>query len=239
MPIRELIAGLLTLLVLSQTAQADGCHPELDPDRSQFVVGYGSLMEDKSKRRSAPTAGTNHPARISGFKRAWNTMGYGTVFLGVEVAEDEQMVAAVYADTDRSNIAGTDFREQSYCREAVEPAQIELLDGWQLPDKADVWIYVNKPNYIGRPDKDRPIVQSYVDIFLTGCFEMQQFLLPEIAAKLDFPSECIRTTEGWSEHWKNDRIYPRRPFLYQPNAGDIDRLIAKLLPDLFPKIEIE
>lgn len=240
---RALIAALLAFFVLSGAAGADQCHPALDPDRPQFVVGYGSLMEAESKKRSAPTAGLNHPVRLSGFQRAWNTrgafVGFGTTFLGVEAAEKAQMVAAAYSDPDRTNIAGTDARERSYCRKPVDPAQVDFLDGWALPADAQVWIYVNKPDNVVQPDANRPIVQSYVDIFLTGCFQLEKQLLPDIAARLDFPAECIRTTAGWSVHWKNDRIYPRRPFIYQRNAGEIDRLLAEHLPDYFSKIEIE
>jgi hypothetical protein len=234
------IASLVLLLALSQTASADDCHPEISAGRSQFVVGYGSLMERTSKAMSAPTAGPNHPVRVTGFQRAWNTHGaYGTTFLGVTEADNAAMVAAIYADTDGSNIAGTDRSEESYCRRPVDPDQIELLDGWRLPVDAEIWIYVNKPDHVGVPDNGKPIIQSYVDIFLTGCLEMQDGILPEVVVRMDFAAECIRTTSGWSKHWVNDRIYPRRPFIYQKNAAMIDRVLLKELPDLFEKVEIE
>ena len=54
-----------------------------------------------------------------------------------------------------------------------------------------------------------------------------------------FSEECILTTDGWSEHWVNDRLYPRRPFIFQKNAGTIDKLIHKMLPDEFDAIRIE
>ena len=46
-------------------------------------------------------------------------------------------------------------------------------------------------------------------------------------------------TTGWSEHWVNDRIYPRRPFVHQPRAGEIDRLLSASLPELFGRIRLE
>jgi hypothetical protein len=237
-------ALLLGLLALSQPAFADGCHPEITAGRPQFVVGYGSLMERASKLLSAPTSGPNHPIRVTGFQRAWNTrggsdIGFSTIFLGVTDTKDAPMFAAIYQDRDGTNIAGTDAREISYCRKPVDPRQIELLDGWKLPANAETWIYVNKPDHVGQPDERRPIVQSYVDIFLTGCFDMAESILPETASDLDFPTECIKTTAGWSEHWVNDRLYPRRPFIYQKRAFKIDALLAKNLPELFEKIAIE
>jgi len=58
---------------------------------------------------------------------------------------------------------------------------------------------------VSLPDEDHPIVQSYVDIFLSGCLQLQEQVLPDIEAEKDFPSRCIETTHGWSAHWKNDR----------------------------------
>jgi hypothetical protein len=242
--IRALIAVLLFLGTGPTWAGADECHPVLDPDRPQVVIGYGSLMEKKSKAMSAPTAGPNHPVRVTGFQRSWTDRGglgpgFRTIFLGVEVAKGIQMVAVAYSDPDRTNISGTDAREQSYCRMAVEPAKVEVLDSWDLPADAEIWIYTMKPDKIGRPDASHPIVQSYVDVFLSGYLQMQDLLRPEIAAKLNFASECITTTSGWSEHWKNDRIYPRRPWMYQRNAPTIDGHLKRLLPEYFDDIRIE
>jgi hypothetical protein len=238
---RALIAFLFLLGTGPTWAGADECHPVLDPDRPQVVIGYGSLMEKKSKAMSAPTAGPNHPVRVTGFQRSWNDRGGlgRTIFLGVEPVKGVRMVAVAYSDPDRTNIGGTDARERSYCRKPVDSAKVELLDGWSLPADAEIWIYTIKPEKLGRPNASHPIVQSYVDIFLSGCLQMQDLLRPEIADKIDFASECITTTSGWSEHWKNDRVYPRRPWMVQRNAPTIDSFLETHLPALFPKIEIE
>jgi len=50
---------------------------------------------------------------------------------------------------------------------------------------------------------------------------------------------CLATTRDWSEHWVNDRIYPRRPFIYQPRSRQIDSLLAQQLPQYFSRIRIE
>ncbi len=240
---KRLAAALAALIALAGPAWAQSCYPDLDPDRAQFVIGYGSLMERESKLRSAPTAGLNHPVRVEGFQRAWNTrgssIGFSTTYLGVERAETAEMVAVVYAVGGAADIEGTDERESSYCRHRVPAETLTLLDGWSLPEKSEVWIYVNQPESAHPPSPRWPIVQSYVDIFLTGCLQLQRRLLPEIAAELEFPKSCIRSTRGWSPHWKNDRLMPRRAFIHQPNASDIDRLLAAELPDLFRRIEIE
>jgi len=33
------------------------CHPKIDPQVPQYVIGYGSLMENASKARTAPDTG--------------------------------------------------------------------------------------------------------------------------------------------------------------------------------------
>jgi hypothetical protein len=103
-----------------------------------------------------------------------------------------------------------------------------------LPD-GQYWIYVTKPEFTEPPSKDYPIVQSYVDIFITGCLELERNFEAE-----GFSDECVRSTRGWSSNfWINDRIYPRRPFMYQPRASDIDKLLRRIMPRHFKNIKIE
>jgi len=79
-------------------------------------------------------------------------------------------------------------------------------------------------------------VQSYVDIFITGCLEMQERVTE---SGFNFVDQCILTTSGWSKHWVNDRLYPRRPFMYQKRVLEIDEPLKRLLPEYFEAIKIE
>lgn len=268
---------------LPQAAAATvDCHPEVDENRPQFIVGYGSLMEEASKRRSAPNSGANHPAHVTGFQRSWNTrgnrIGFSTTYLGVDaprptelerrVADSSdvpEMVAAVYQNLDPAGMTSVDKREAYYCRYPVGLDQVTLLDGWRLPEHAQIWIYALKPDDQGNPATERwPIVQSYVDIFITGCLNLGKRVTmpigPNGAADAEateaaeapsleevderskqFARACIQTTKGWSGYWVNDRIYPRRAFIYQPNASDIDQILHDTAPtsELFSFIRIE
>ncbi|MDJ0653549.1 MAG: hypothetical protein QNJ40_05335 [Xanthomonadales bacterium] len=219
----------------------DSCHPDFDKDAPQYIVGYGSLMETASKKRSSPTAGPNIPVRVKGFAREWNTrgntVGFSTTFLGVKTDANAHIVATVYRDPNPGDIKGTDGRETYYCRVAVPESNIELLvDDFVFPPDSHVWIYVNKPDSTFPPDARWPIVQSYVDIFMNGCLELN-----ERTANPDFDlvEACITTTRGWSKHWVNDRLYPRRAFIYEPNASKIDGYLNRLLPEEFGAIVIE
>jgi hypothetical protein len=67
------------------------------------------------------------------------------------------------------------------------------------------------------------MVQSYVDICINGCLELEA--LYRRAKEEAFTEEFIRTTSGWNAYWVNDRLYPRRPFIYAPNATAIDKAL--------------
>ena len=115
---------------------------------------------------------------------------------------------------------------------------VQILGGSYEPtDK--VWIYVNNFKKGERqqslPSPQFPIVQSYVDICLTGCLQIEQGF-PESG---DFAREFIESTQEWSKYSENDRVNPRRPsFAGVPLASKIDHLLQKHLPKLFTEIQL-
>jgi len=235
---RMRLGALVSVLICQvPSAWADECHPAFDPAVPQYIVGYGSLMQSASKLSTEPGAGINLPVLVTGFQRGWNTHGvYPTTYLGVQPSKSARMAAALYRDFLEDGKIGADAREIDYCRAAVPPGAVEMLDASSLPSPSQIWIYVNKPETLAPPDADNPIVQSYVDIFITGCLELQTRVADE---DIDFVEECVRTTDGWSKHWVNDRLMPRRAYHYQPRAFEIDQHLERFLPDLFGSIEIE
>lgn len=246
--IRSIAIGSLAMLVACVSspppagsrdeAVAAECHPAADPAVAQYIVGYGSLMQDESRARTSPRAGPAHPVEVNGFVRRWiaraETVGFSATYLGVTPDAAGAMNAVVYR-IDLDELAATDRREASYCRASVAATQVKPAE--RLPvamEAGQVWIYVNKPGAVAAPTARFPIVESYVDIFVSGCLEQEQRFNLE-----GFAQRCITTTHEWSAHWVNDRIYPRRPFIYQPKARQIDALLAKSLPDYFARIRIE
>jgi len=217
--------------------RADDCHPALDPSQPQYIIGYGSLMQAASKHMTDPDAGMNQPVLVSGFQRGWSLHGtFHNTYLGVQTSPSATMVAALYRDFLQDGKLASDAREISYCRAPVKPDAIRMLDGSSVPTPGQVWIYVNKPEKVGAPNSDYPIVQSYVDIFLSGCIELQERVSDP---GFDFLEQCVLTTDGWSKHWVNDRIYPRRPYQHQRNAFKIDRVLRRLMPEIVAAIRIE
>lgn len=232
---RLALAGLI--LAAQSGAWAEGtCHPAVDPSQPQFVVGYGSLMQEASKRRTTPQAGPSRPVWVSGFERGWYARGSAfspTTYLGAVVRPDGRMNGVVYALPGVSEIEATDAREQGYCRKPVAAAQLAPLDLDPLPS-GQVWIYALEAGQANPPDAAFPIVQSYVDIFVGGCHEIGQ-----AHALADFAEACVSTTTGWSSHWVNDRLMPRRPFIHEPKARVIDATLAKMVPEYLKARVIE
>ena len=218
---------------------SDDCHPDIDENKIQYIIGYGSLMEAASKRRTTSEAGENIPAEVRGFSRGWYINGSEfapTTFLAVYPEKNPNlntMVAAVYRVFNAGEIKETDAREEGYCRQLVPAAQVTMLDKSPTPE-GQIWMYVIEKSQAKSPSKKFPIVQSYVDIFVKGCMEI------ESKFRLDnFKEGCIKTTHGWSTHWVNDRIYPRRPFIYEPQASAIDKVLKKNVGKYFKARVIE
>lgn len=228
--------GLDALRAVAPTDGPD-CHPALDPAQPQRVVGYGSLMQEASRKRTAPNAALAVPTEVTGYRRGWfaagQMPGFNTVYLGVEPDPAARLNAVVF-DVPAGEIPALDTREYIYCRVQVPTANIRVLSGPGDAAVGQAWIYVNKVDSLALPSEQVPIVQSYVDEFLSGCMELE-----DANSLPDFARNCITMTTDWSEHWVNDRIYPRRPHVYQPKAKRIDTLIAAELPQDFAAIRIE
>ena len=58
--------GLLFLLSLPHPSFAVVCHPKIDPLLPQYIIGYGSLIDEQSKKQTDPTAQESFPALIKG-----------------------------------------------------------------------------------------------------------------------------------------------------------------------------
>jgi hypothetical protein len=197
---------------------------------SDYVFGYGSLLERASRTRTNPEAVGAWPARVKGYQRGWfhqfaNNIGSTCTFLGAEKAEGKTINGAVYPVSDFEK---TKERETGYTAVPLKTDELEMLDGggtWQMGEGLKVYIFVSNPDSISKtrePTARFPMVQSYVDICINGCLELEALYR---GVKNSFTQEFIRTTTGWNANWVNDRIYPRRPFIYVPNASAIDKAL--------------
>lgn len=218
-------------------SQNNSCRPAGDDNKKQYIIGYGSLMEDESRQRTSPLATNAYPILIKGFRRGWFQkgidIGVSTTFLGV-VPDNQAMLNAVVFSVNKGELLATDMRERDYCRVLVADTNISTVKNTLPIPEGQVWIYVTKPESVKKSSIRFPIVQSYVDIFISGCIQQEQRYNIQ-----GFAKQCIETTTDWSVFWVNDRIYPRRPFIYQPKARQIDQLLHEVIPEFFEKIKIE
>jgi hypothetical protein len=196
-----------------------------------YVFGYGSLLERASRTRTNPDAVGAWLARVQGFRRGWfhqfaDNVGSTCTYLGAVKAEDTTINGVIYRVAD---FESTKQRETGYTATALQADAITMLDGGgRLETGADlkVYIFVSNEDSISKsmaPTPEFPMVQSYVDLCVNGCLELEAIYR---TAK-GFTQEFICTTTGWNKNWVNDRLYPRRPFIYVPNASAIDKALKE------------
>lgn len=193
--------------------------------KSAYVFGYGSLIERQSRTRTNPDAIGAWPARVTGYQRGWfhqfaNNVGSTCTYLGAIANPGATVNGVIYKVGD---IEKTKERETGYTAELVR-GRITMLDGGAPWDAGEVYLFVSNPEDISKtkePTSEIPMVQSYVDICVNGCLEIEA--LYRTAA--GFTQEFIKTSTGWNKYWANDRLYPRRPFIYCPNASAIDQAL--------------
>jgi len=234
----RLIKVFITSFVISFHAQAgESCHPQINPSLPQYIVGYGSLISEDSKRKSVKNAGDNIPVNITGYRRGWFLKGpvakYSSTFLGATPAANQRINGVVFNLPDINELFAIDRREKRYCRQLVGLNSIQSLVETPLP-QAQYWIYIPETGQIALANKQYPIIQSYMDIFLSGCIQIEKKYQLN-----DYARQCITTTTDWSQHWVNDRIYPRRPWVSTPEATTIDKLLSEEVADFFNSITIE
>lgn len=203
----------------------------------EYIFGYGSLIERESRRRTSPKAIDAFPVIINGIRRFWGARtgvpGFSTTYLGANISDTSICNGVIYW-VNEEDIANTDKRERNYERVPVDMNRLEWLCSEPSKPIERVWIYISKDS---PPNEKYPIIQSYVDICLNGCLQIEDEF--PVANDRFFLDMFLNSTEGWSKHWVNDRIYPRAPHRCTPNAIKIDGLLVNRFPDEFAAIRIE
>lgn len=207
-------------------------------ERIHYIFGYGSLIEMESRVWTCPTAKYAYPAVLRGFRRGWNDRGtrpgFNTTFLGVERKADALCNGVIFAV---SALGFVDYvqRESGYNAERIDPDDLTLLSGGAINHDAEYYIFINKSYQLSDPEY--PIVQSYIDVCLSGCFDLEGMY--PLAKEADFARGFVETIGDWTQFWVNDRIYPRRPTQEVPDANLIDNLLLDTVPEYFDKVRLE
>ena len=185
---------------------------------AQYIFGYGSLI-DASSRAATGDTGRMHPVRIAHLQRAWHVVSpNGYTLVGVTPrrgASCNGVLSQVTPDV----LPRFDRRERRYHRVIIPQQAVTSLTGESLSG-ATIWTYLtSRP---GQASDAYPLVQSYIDVILTGC----------LALGADFAAEFIETTQGWESAWLNDRAQPRyaRAMRGVSQAAEIDRQLRARAP---------
>jgi hypothetical protein len=216
--------------------------PLFSSQTTQWIFGYGSLISSTSRDS---TYKTNLPwkiVRVFGIGRGWWAPGTVAAGWGGIIGQDQQQaptfLGALFDNSSTINglifqvndtsLAAFDKRELTgagYNRISVPNNYIQTFDGVPLTNDDVVYFYNVIPELLSVPTKQSPIVTSYIDLILTACLDIDQAL--NQTDSYNFTNEFVATTVGWSEHWVNDRLLPRRPWIYQPKSTLIDTILAK------------
>jgi hypothetical protein len=204
------------------------------PDQPvNFIFGYGSLINTASRNATAGHSVTAIPVRVSagfGYVRGWDDRSpSGFTALGLRrplPGESAMTINGVLYPAESTDMSAFDARERGYVRVEVPLADIQPVSWQALPAAGHVWAYV--PDIAGKapgevlpqPDGHFPILQSYVDVVVEGGLEYGT----------EFAREIIATTKDWSVYWLNDRDLARRPWVFDKQAGAVDKLLAAFAP---------
>jgi len=205
----------------------------------QFIFGYGSLLESQSRTQTTPSALHASPVLVAGIQRGWfgqlDVVGLSPTYLGAVPDFNSHCNGVIFKVTEEE-LDAFDQHEAGYHRERIDQPNISMLDGSQSAPDGDIWFYAPAEKRYASPEF--PIVQSYLDVCLNGCLEIEATYAP--AKEAEFAETFLKTSTDWSKYWVNDRIFPRRASVYLPNASKIDQLIKKVLgEEMFSSIKIE
>ncbi|MES2203722.1 MAG: gamma-glutamylcyclotransferase family protein [Pseudomonadota bacterium] len=226
------------LFFLINSALADTCHPTIDPSQNNYIIGYGSLMNNASRSQTNPDVTVLLPVKVKGLVRDWSAAShdYKIIFLGASQChkKDENcfLNGLAYLTND---IQATDKRESIYCRHEVPINDITLYKKQDhLDQHAHYWVYITKKHNKAHPDALHPLIQSYVDLFIGGCMEQAASIAHKTVSELVYPNDyefvfdCVKGTRGWiTNYWLNDRVYPQRPWAVNPYALQIDKVLSQ------------
>jgi hypothetical protein len=240
------LIALSAALLFAVPAGAKDWQGAMLPDQpTQFIFGYGSLINSASRNATVGKIVPAIPVRVSaafGYIRAWDDRSTsGFTALGLRKpgpGEKASTINGVLYPVDGDDMAKYDVRERGYGRVEVPRDDIEAMSWQLLPATGKIWVYIpvradGEPG-VGLPAASAqfPLLESYVDVVVEGALEYGE----------PFAHELLETTSDWSDFWLNDRELARCPWVYNPASSQVDELLketseaaAKLEWRLFPE----
>lgn len=196
-------------------------------DTEQHIFGYGSLINTECRATTSPNALYASPVNVAGIRRGWfgRLDDVGPTYLAA-VPDANSNCNGVIFKVSAEELTAFDEFETGYNRELIDPKSVTMLDD-SKPVEGDIWFYTGRAKCFASPES--PILQSYVDVCLNGCLEIEARF--PLAKQADFARTFLKTSTDWNQHWLNDRISPPLLFPQRTNVTRIDELIREVLGD--------
>jgi len=189
---------------------------------NEFIFGYGSTINYKSRNETTKFISLSIPVRISnkfGYKRCWNFQSPNAKLTALGIVKDDKnpsTINGVLFSVKKKDLNLFDKREEGYSRIQIPIHFLEPTSWCCLPNyNCIIWTYV--PNNYNIPNKYYPILQSYIDVCINGALNYGK----------KFVIEFLNTTYSWNKYWLNDRKLARRPWIHEKNYKLIDKLLSK------------
>lgn len=232
--------GAASAPFLAPRTQTAFAKPPSASDRpGAYIFGYGSLIQTESRTRTVPSAAEAAPVVVAGIARGWfdstPSASWSPTYLGA-VEDPGAVTNGVLYAVSEEELEASNAREVGYKLTRIDPSRVTMLEDSAAPPDSAIWYYATTSKT--PPTRVHPIVQSYVDVCIDGCLQLEE-KYPHAKAS-GFAEAFIESTSGWKGFpWVNDRIYPWRPFIHTPRAEKIDALLQKKLGmDTFNSISL-
>ena len=171
-----------------------------------FFFGYGSLVN-----RATHTFSDAHPARLTGWRRAWAHTNLREVAFLTAIPAPGHVIDGLVAHVPGDDWAALDRREHAYDR-----APVTDTTSHAVPRDIHVQVYAIPHGKHGLPDVAHPVLLSYLDVVVQG-------YLTEFAE--EGVQRFFETTDGWDAPILDDRaapIYPRAQDLTAEEGALVD-----------------
>src|SRR5262245_59829916 len=130
--------------------------------RPQYIFGYGSLIDRRSRVGTWPSAEFASPVVVKGIARGWfdqtDVPSGSPTYLGGIVAEGAECNGLTFLETP-AELNSDAQRQIGYRRTEIDPSQITMRDGSLAAPDGDIWYFANTRKLF--PSAEHPIVQSY------------------------------------------------------------------------------
>jgi len=157
-----------------------------------FFFGYGSLVN-----RATHDYADAHPARLTGWRRAWRHTRLRPVAFLTAVPAPGHAIDGLVAHVPGGDWAALDHRERAYDRRPVTETTAH-----PVARAVEVQVYAIPDGKHGVPDRAHPVLLSYIDVVVQGY--LSEF--GEAGA-----ARFFETTDGWDAPILDDRRAPRYP----------------------------